>query len=256
MALGTTIGWADATINTGYGCTRVSPGCKNCYMFRMLKGENGRRLNPNPTSPLRIEHTVFADRIKTLGHSPKRVFFNSMTDTFHDAYEDEVLDRWFELIGNEGSRHTWLVLTKRAGRMAEYFAHRGTPPTNVWLGVSVETRKQYDRITILRKITCTRRFLSVEPLLEPVPDLPLLGIDWVLVGGESDYHSPRPFHEDWARQIRDRCTRANIPFFYKQSGGTVNHGGHWGTNVLDGRTWEQFPPLAAGQTSLLEVAAQ
>ena len=257
MALGTSIAWADATINTGYGCGRISSGCDNCYMFRMLEGKHGRHLNPNPEKPVAIPLWQFEKRITSLGRRPRRVFLNSMTDTFHSAYTNQTLDDWFKLIATRGINHTWLVLTKRAVRLQHYFAYHDIPP-NVWLGVSVESRAMYKRIRTLCEISASagRRFLSVEPLLEPVDDLPLDGIDWVLVGGESDYSAPRPFDEEWARSIRDRCVARSIPFFYKQSGGTVNNGGHWGSNLLDGRTWEEVPPLYSAQKTLTGEDAQ
>ena len=233
MGTTTAIEWADATVNTAMGCTKVSEGCKNCYMYRLMT-----RFGRDPDQPAPRKTTAIAKSIADLGPTSRVVFLNSMTDTFHDDYSHDLIDEWFDLLSR--TPHKYLVLTKRINRAVEFFRAEGVPP-NMWIGTSVESKRHYGRIAALNQIQTTRRFVSFEPLLESVADAPLYGVSWVIVGGESDSKAPRPFSDVWARELRDRCQQMAIPFFYKQHGGTRKIGGVWGGNHLDGRQCLQMP---------------
>lgn len=242
MSTQSRIEWTEQTWNPTVGCTKVSPGCKNCYaetMARRLRAmgvkgyENGFRLSLMPgrlTEPLqRNKPTVY--------------FVNSMSDLFHDRVPFEYIDRVFEVI-HKASRHTFQVLTKRADRMAAYFDTRRVP-SNAWLGVSVENKKHgLPRIDLLRTINSRIRFLSIEPLLEDLGPLELAGIHWVIVGGESGVRA-RPMQLDWANNLRRQCAKAEVAFFFKQWGA-------WGPDgqkrskkangrILGGGVWDAMP---------------
>lgn len=245
-----TIEWTDFSWNVATGCTKVSPGCGmplpgaegqrhgTCYAetfaerWRGIPGhayEQGfdLRLWPNRLDwPLTVK-------------KPRRIFVNSMSDLFHADIPSEYLDRVFDVM-RRAHWHTFQVLTKRAERMDRMMNRRpywGTLP-NVWLGVSVESPAYYSRIRHLQNAPATLRFLSCEPLLEPVPDLPLSGIGWVIVGGESG-PGARGMDPMWALDIVEQCRRANVPAFVKQLGsvwaravrttyrGTDSKGGRW-----------------------------
>jgi len=216
------IEWTEQTWNPTVGCTKISPGCKNCYAETMAKRlqaigvrgyERGFRLTLMPgrlAEPLeRQKPTVY--------------FVNSMSDLFHDKVPFEYVERVFEVM-TQARQHTFQVLTKRAERMAQYCRGRPIPP-NAWLGVSVENRKHgLPRIDALRRIPATVRFLSVEPLLEDLGDIDLSDIHWVIVGGESGRRA-RPMRVEWVDRIKRQCDQLHVPFFFKQ----------WGTWSADGR---------------------
>jgi protein gp37 len=234
MADGSPIEWTDATWNPVTGCTKISPGCKNCYAERLAarlhamgnpRYRHGFKLTLQPdqlTLPLRWK-------------GPRRIFVNSMSDLFHDAVPEEFIRRAFEVMA-EAHWHVFQVLTKRAKRLAQ-LAPRLSWPSNVWQGVSVENARYTSRVAELLKVPAAVRFLSVEPLLGPITDLPLGGIAWVIVGGESG-PGHRPVHPEWVRSIRDQCAGAGVAFFFKQWGG---HRPTSGGRLLDGRTWNEMP---------------
>ncbi|WP_242342707.1 DUF5131 family protein [Anaeromyxobacter terrae] len=229
-----TIEWTNATWNPVRGCTKVSPGCTHCYAetfaerFRGVPGhpfEQGfdlRLVSKALDLPLRWK----ASRL---------IFVNSMSDLFHQRVPDSYVEKVFEVM-RAATQHRFQVLTKRAERM-EHFAKRHSVPPNVWLGVSVENAKYAWRIDHLRRVPAGVRFLSLEPLLGPITELDLRGIDWVIVGGESGGKC-RPMEADWAREIRDRCRRSRVPFFFKQWGGFQKKKNG---RTLDGRTWDEMP---------------
>jgi protein gp37 len=166
---------------------------------------------------------------------PKRIFVNSMSDLFHEAVPDAFIQRVFDTMAR-AHWHTFQVLTKRAERLAS-LARRLNWPPNVWQGVSVEDSGHVWRITRLQEVPAAVRFLSVEPLLGPIKALPLRGVDWVIVGGESGPHH-RAMQPSWALDIRDQCVSTGVPFFFKQWGGpTPSAGGR----KLAGRTWDAMP---------------
>lgn len=238
------IEWTEKTWNPTTGCTKVSPGCRNCYaevMARRLHAigvagyERGFELSLHP---VRIQQPLQRQR-------PTVYFVNSMSDLFHRDVPDEFLDTVFDVI-RRTPQHTYQILTKRAGRLPRYFADRSCPP-NAWIGVSVEDRRRLARIDQLRLVPAAVRFLSIEPLLEDLGDIDLTGIHWVIVGGESG-HRARPMHRDWADRIRRGCAAAGVAFFFKQWGkyGPDGVGRSKAANgrKLAGRTWDAYPVSA------------
>lgn len=228
------IEWTDATWNPVTGCTKVSPGCKHCYAERLAAR---LRAMGNPRYRNGFNVTLHPDQIQLplRWAQPRMIFVNSMSDLFHEAIPEDFIRRVFEVM-SRAHWHTFQVLTKRALRLAD-LANRLSWPSNVWQGVSVESTRYTWRVAHLRQVPCAVRFLSVEPLLGPIPQLPLEGIDWVIVGGESGPKN-RPVEAAWVRQIRDRCLEASVPFFFKQWGGrTPKSGGR----LLDDRLWDQIP---------------
>jgi protein gp37 len=257
------IEWTDATWNPTTGCDQVSPGCDNCYALSLagrLKamGSPAYQEDGDPrTSGPGFKLTLHPDRLDQplRWQRPRRIFVNSMSDLFHpDVPGGFVGDVWNTMA--LAQRHQFQILTKRPQRMklwAEATEAAGCmwrrsdslwcgppkmwPLPNVWLGTSIESDRYVFRADHLRETPAAVRFLSLEPLLGPLPSLDLDGIGWVIVGGESG-PDHRPIEADWVRDIRDRCLDAGVPFFFKQWGGrTPKAGGR----ELDGRTWDQMP---------------
>jgi protein gp37 len=236
------IEWTEQTWNPTVGCTKISPGCKNCYaetMARRLRAmgvkayEDGFRL--------KMMHERLAEPLNR--SKPTVYFVNSMSDLFHDRVPFEFIARVFEVI-HQARRHTFQVLTKRADRMAAFCQGRAMP-SNVWLGVSVENRKHgLPRIDVLRRIDVSVRFLSVEPLLEDVGSLNLADIHWVIVGGESGARA-RPMRQEWVDNIRCQCLAAEVPFFFKQWGAWGADGQRRSKKAngrsLGGNVWNAMP---------------
>lgn len=234
MAQSSSIEWTDATWNPVTGCSKTSPGCRNCYaerMARRLKAMGQRRYKNEFKVTLQPDLVELPLRWK----KPRMVFVNSMSDLFHKEVPTEFIKRVFDTM-KSASRHTFQVLTKRSVRLAR-LAPKLPWPANVWMGVSVETPRYYSRIEDLGTVPASVRFLSLEPMLKDLPDLPLENADWVIVGGESG-PGARPMSLDWVRNVRDQCQIAEVPFFFKQIGGTNKKraGRH-----LDGRTWDELP---------------
>ncbi len=230
------IEWTDATWNPVTGCTKISPGCKNCYAERLafrLK-EMG---NPRYKNGFRV--TLHPDQLDLplRWGKPKMIFVNSMSDLFHEAVPDEYIEMVFATMV-KADWHIFQILTKRAERLAK-LAPQLPWPSHVWQGVSVESQPYTKRVTALQKVPATVRFLSVEPLLGPIAKLPLDGVQWVIVGGESGPRH-RPIKPEWVREIKKQCLTAEVPFFFKQWGGrTAKSGGR----TLDGRTWDEMPAV-------------
>ena len=228
------IEWTEATWNPVTGCSKISAGCKHCYAERMSfrlqamgkpQYANGFKLTLQPGMlevPLRWR-------------SPRTIFVNSMSDLFHEDVGLEFTKRVFDVM-NRCPQHTFQILTKRPSVAAE-FAPRLSWTSNIWMGTSIEDDRVLHRVASLRQIPARTRFLSIEPLIGPLPQLPLAGIHWVIVGGESGPGS-REMDPDWVRQIRDWCLEKSVPFFFKQWGG-VNK--KKTGRVLDGRTWDDMP---------------
>ena len=229
MAVTSGIEWTEATWNPWHGCKKISPGCAHCYMYR-----DKRRYGQDPSRVVRSSTTFDAP---LRWSEPKIVFTCSWSDFFiedADAWRDTAWD-----IIRATPHHTYQILTKRPERIALSLPN-GWPFRNVWLGVSVENPRYYWRIRTLQSVTSYVRFLSLEPLLAPMPDLPLKGISWVIVGGESG-PGCRPMSSDWAKGIRDQCRDFGIPFFFKQWGGVhkKTHG-----RLLEGKVWNELPTPA------------
>ncbi len=241
MALNSSIEWTEATWNPVTGCDKVSPGCKFCYAERMAM-----RLQAmgQPRYRNGFEVTLQEDVVDLplKWREPRVIFVNSMSDLFHKDIPAAFIQRCFETM-RRASQHTFQVLTKRPERALELSGSLPWPP-NLWLGTSVESVKYVSRIHELQKVPAKIRFLSVEPLLGPIPRLPLSGISWVIVGGESG-PGARSMDAGWVRQIRNRCLAYEVPFFFKQWGGVQKS--RTG-RVLDGRTWDEFPTPIAKDT--------
>jgi protein gp37 len=174
------------------------------------------------------------------------IFVNSMSDLFHELVPDEFIGRVFETM-RRANHHTYQVLTKRPDRMREWFSGEigstwaTNPLPNVWLGTSIELDRWVGRADALRETPAAVRFISAEPLLGPLPSLDLMGIDWLIVGGESG-SSHRPMRPEWVRELRDMARAADVAFFFKQWGGRISKSGG---RELDGRTYDEFPIEAA-----------
>jgi protein gp37 len=226
MGRTSSIEWTEATWNPWHGCSRVSPGCAHCYMYR-----DKRRYGQDPSLVVR-SRTMFD--APTKWKQGRMVFTCSWSDFFisdADAWRKEA----WEVI-RQTPQHTYQILTKRPDRIVDCLP-AGWPFPNVWLGVSVENPRFYGRIEALRNVSASIRFLSLEPLLTRLPLLPLNGVSWVVVGGESG-PGCRPIKADWIREIRDQCERAHAAFFFKQWGGPQKS--RTG-RLLDGRTWDAMP---------------
>jgi len=240
MALGTGIEWTEATWNPVTGCTKVSPGCKHCYAERMA--ERLRAMGqPNYRDGFALTLQPHMLDLPLRWKKPQVIFVNSMSDLFHDRVPLAYIQRVFGVM-RMAHWHRFQVLTKRAERLAAVAARLPWPP-QLWMGVSVEEGRYRHRIDRLRSTAAAVRFLSLEPLLGPLPGLDLTGIDWVIVGGESG-PGARPMHPAWALDIRDQCLAAGVPFFFKQWGGVRKK---TAGRLLEGRTWEELPAGVALQ---------
>ncbi len=234
--MSTNISYADDTLNLLTGCSKVSEGCAHCYAQVTCHRMKG---NPNPKTAFKFrngfsvvtEHPQYLDDSKLHG-KPKKIFLNSLSDTFHADVSQSFLEKMFEMI-SEHPQHIFLVLTKRP----ENFSRIQVYPGNVWLGVTVESDKYLYRLDILKKQSVSVKYVSFEPLLGPIPGDAIQGLDWVIVGGES---GPRARAMDicHARDIREACKFYNVPLWFKQVGGKdKDKGGHF----LDGEVIYQFP---------------
>lgn len=302
------IEWTDATWNPLRGCTKVSEGCRNCYAAGVAARFSGPGMpyeglaemtphGPNWTGKIKLVPDKLEQPLEW--KRPRKIFVNSMSDLFHESVPFDYIDQVFVVMAL-AKQHTFQILTKRPERMVEWFNRdpadvddalfpfraKRWPLPNVWLGVSVENQKAVDeRIRHLLQTPAAVRFLSMEPLLGEVnlefnvqfehPDNEgygvdaIKGLDWVIVGGESGPHA-RPMHPDWARDIRDQCQAAGVPFFFKQWGewspihelrcdepeimgklwynfdpdtSVCKIGKHNASRLLDGRTWDEFPEV-------------
>ncbi|MGB5106106.1 MAG: phage Gp37/Gp68 family protein [Candidatus Zixiibacteriota bacterium] len=228
------IEWTESTWNPLTGCTKVSDGCKHCYAERMARRlhamgvdnyRNGFKLTMHPhvlKKPLEWK-------------SPQLIFVNSMSDLFHWEVPVDFIQQVFQTM-REAHWHKFQILTKRAKRLPKIDSQLIWAP-NIWMGVSVENDKVTQRIDYLRQSNAMVKFLSLEPLLGPLPNLDLSGIDWVIVGGESG-PGARPMDEAWVLEIRDQCDAAGVKFFFKQWGGTNKKKAG---RILDGRTYDDMP---------------
>jgi protein gp37 len=234
------IEWTMRTWNPVTGCTKVSPGCKHCYAERIaLRLQKAR--NPRYRNGFRV--TLHEDLLEAplRWREPSVIFVNSMSDLFHEKVPLLFITRVFETM-QKAHRHTFQILTKRSARLRELAPSLPWPP-NVWMGISVELSRYYSRIHDLSAVPAAVRFLSCEPLLGALPDLPLDGIHWVIVGGEFG-PGARPMKGEWAENIRAQCARAGAAFFLKQWGGVQKwrHG-----RLLNGREYNEYPVSSSFQ---------
>jgi protein gp37 len=232
-----TIEWTESTWNPITGCTKISAGCKNCYASILSKRLQamGQKKYQNGFAPTMHPDTL-GDPFKW--KNGKLVFVNSMSDSFHKEFPLSFIQQMFNVM-NETPRHTYQVLTKRAERLEELSTFLNWTD-NIWMGVSVENEKTIDRIEHLRKTGAKVKFLSCEPLIGPLTNINLEGIDWVIVGGESGPNS-RPMEKEWVEDIQQQCEKACVAFFFKQWGG-VNK--KKTGRLLNGRTYDEMPSIA------------
>ncbi len=228
------IEWTESTWNPVTGCTKISPGCDNCYAERMA-----RRLKAmgQPNYRNGFELTIHEDALELplTWRAARVVFVNSMSDLFHKRVPSEFIRRVFGVM-LKAEQHVFQILTKRSHRMVAMNSSLAWPG-NVWAGVSVENEDYAFRLDHLRETEARVKFVSFEPLLGPVAGVDLSGIDWVIVGGESG-PGARPMEPQWAEDIRDQCLKERIPFFFKQWGGTNKKKAG---RRLEGRIWDEMP---------------
>ena len=234
MATRSKIEWTEVTWNPVTGCTKISQGCKFCYAERMSKRLKAMGVQKYENGFSITVHESTLDDPLTWKR-PRLVFVNSMSDLFHKSVPFSFIEAVFETM-NRAPRHTFQVLTKRPRRVALFNERLHWTP-NIWLGTSIESERWLERLTWLKGTSAQTKFLSLEPLLGPLPDIQLDGIDWVIVGGESG-PGARPMEADWVRDIRDMCLGSNVPFFFKQWGGVFKKRNG---RTLDDRTWDQMP---------------
>lgn len=234
MAIGSTIEWTEATWNPLTGCTKISPGCKNCYAERMALRLQSMG-QPNYLNGFKLTLQPQALTLPLKWKKPQMIFVNSMSDLFHKDVPLEYIESVFDVM-RRASWHTFQVLTKRSERLLQVHTQLDWPE-NVWMGVSVESEKYKFRIDQLRQTNARIKFLSLEPLLGPLGDLNLSEIDWVIVGGESGPHA-RPMSEEWVIEIRNQCQMGQVPFFFKQWGGVRKK---VTGRILEERTWDEMP---------------
>jgi len=234
----TKIEWTESTWNPVTGCTRISSGCRFCYaeiMARRLKAmgqykyRNGFKLTLHPETlqePFQWK-------------KPRMVFVNSMSDLLHKDVPVEFIQKVFQVI-KENPQHVFQVLTKRAD-ILRYYDSEGLLewPHNLWMGVTVEDESVVHRIEKLRNTGARVKFLSCEPLLGSLHNMDLNGIDWVIVGGESG-RTPRPMKAEWVLEIKEKCRKANVAFYFKQWGGTNKKKNG---RLLNGKKYDSMPEL-------------
>lgn len=228
------IEWTDVTWNCVTGCSKISAGCKNCYAERMARRLAAMGQAKYANGFMVTTHADIIDK-PLEWKTPRRIFVNSMSDTFHSGVPEDFIFSIFHTM-NQADWHQFQVLTKRSDRLLKLNSQLGWTE-NIWMGVTVESADYIYRIDHLRATGAHIKFLSVEPLLGPMHGLNLDGIDWVIVGGESGPKA-RPMSEEWVLDIHDQCINKRVPFFFKQWGG-VNKKKNG--RLLDGRTWDEYP---------------
>jgi protein gp37 len=252
MADGSAIEWTDATWNPVTGCTKVSRGCDNCYAERFAERFRGVAGHPFVAG---FDLTLRTERLEQplVWRRSRMIFVNSMSDLFHKEVPRTFVDRVFDTM-ERATWHTFQILTKRSSLMRDYlrrrYGERPGPP-HIWCGVSVEDDHAKIRIIHLRDAPAGLRFLSIEPLIGPVGNLDLMGIDWVIVGGESG-PGARNVQEQWVRDIREQCMAQGVAFFFKQWGGLRPKSGG---RLLDGHEWNTIPPRPGPKTAPEQTAA-
>ena len=234
MAQASKIEWTESTWNPVTGCTKISLGCRNCYAERLAKRLKAMG-QPNYRNGFKPTLHPHALDIPLHWRKPRSIFVNSMSDLFHKDVPFDFIEQIFDVM-SRASHHRFQVLTKRSERLLELSPNL-TWPDNVWMGVTVEAADYLSRLDDLRQTDAIIKFVSLEPLLGPIPQINLEAVDWVIAGGESG-PGARPMHPNWATDIRDQCLAANTPFFFKQWGGTNRKKTG---RILDGRIWGDMP---------------
>ncbi|MFD8891018.1 DUF5131 family protein [Streptomyces sp. NPDC059566] len=243
MADRSTIEWTEATWNPTTGCDRISKGCDNCYALTLAKRlkamgspkyqNDGDPRSSGPGFGLTVHPQALL--LPYSWKAPRTVFVNSMSDLFHARVPVSYIKDVFAVM-RETPQHTYQILTKRSRRLRK-IGDQLDWPENAWMGVTVEDSEFNYRIDDLRATPACVRFLSCEPLLGPLGPVNLSSIGWVIAGGESG-KGYRPVEELWVTELRDQCVEAEVPFFFKQWGGSTPKSGG---RVLQGRTWDEYP---------------
>jgi protein gp37 len=252
MALGSQIEWTEATWNPTTGCTKISPGCKNCYAEKLSKRLNAMGVKKYKNNFKFTEQPQDLE-LPLTWKKPKKIFVNSMSDLFHEDARMEYIGRCFNIM-LKGNHHSYQVLTKRPQTMAEfsdlfenYFGDK--IPPHIWMGTSIENEDHVWRIDALKQVKCNTRFLSIEPLLGPMGKMNLTDIDWVIIGGESGINF-RPVMKEWIVDIIKQCKKQKVAVFFKQWGGFRPK---TGGRLIDGKTYDQYPEVQFTKNILKEV---
>jgi len=238
MAQKSQIEWTDATWNPVTGCTKIGPGCDNCYAERFAERWRGIKDHPYEQG---FDLRLWPKRLTQPGRwkKPRMIFVNSMSDLFNKDVDVNFIDSVFDAM-ESADWHVYQVLTKRSSLMLKYIKNRygaKAVPNHIWLGVSVEDAAHKSRIGHLQKINSEARFISFEPLLGAIGDVDLSGIAWAIVGGESGPRA-RPMEAAWATELRLACEKYDVAFFFKQWGGPRPKSGG---RLLEGEEWNGFP---------------
>lgn len=242
MSTKSSIEWTESTWNPLTGCSKISPGCKHCYAERMAKRLQAMG-QPNYVNGFELTMHEHALELPLLWKKPQTIFVNSMSDLFHEDVPIEFVLRVFDVM-RRAAWHRFQILTKRSDYLLELDPILPWA-SHIWMGVSVENQAYTFRVDHLRQTRAMVKFLSLEPLLGPLHDLNLSGIDWVIVGGESG-PGARPMAPSWVVEICKQCQAAKVPFFFKQWGGPVkNKAGR----ELEGRTWDEMPVVRQTSTA-------
>ena len=228
------IEWTELTWNPTTGCDKISAGCKFCYAEVLAERLQARRIDKYKNG---FKLTLHEDAlmIPYTWKKPRIIFVNSMSDLFHKDIPLEFIQRVFKVM-NENPRHVFQILTKRADILLKYNKELEWTD-NIWMGISIENNNFYERIRLLQKTKAKIKFLSCEPLLGPLSRLPLKGIDWVIVGGESGSKA-RIMEPEWVNNILEQCKKKKVKFFFKQWGGTNKKKAG---RELNGRTYDDMP---------------
>ena len=243
------IEWTEVTWNPVTGCTKISAGCKNCYAERMAKRLHAMGSTRYKNKFKVTLHWDLVDLPRTWKH-PRVVFVNSMSDLFHPEIPDEFIKAVFKTMA-ETLQHTYQILTKRSDRVRS-LAPELSWNENIWMGVSIEDKRIIHRLDDLKHVPASVRFLSLEPLIGPLDNLDLEGIDWVIVGGESGPKA-RPMKKEWVESIHEQCDAVGTEFFFKQWGGVRKHDTG---RELHGRTYDNMPFIGSRQFEmpLIQIA--
>lgn len=248
MAARSNIEWTESTWNPLTGCTKVSPGCANCYAERLSKRLKAMK-NPNYSHGFDIAmHDNTLDQ-PFKWKQPRTIFVNSMSDLFHEDVPDEFIFKVFDVM-KRATWHCFQILTKRSERLIDISPKLPWMP-HIWMGVSVENQECTFRISHLRRTGAKLKFLSLEPLIGNIFNLELADIDWVIVGGESGPKA-RPMENSWVINIRNQCVEKGVAFFFKQWGG-VNK--KKAGRELEGHTWDEMPSLSSGASYIRQELA-
>lgn len=234
MAQKSAIEWTETTWNPTTGCTKISHGCKHCYAERLAKRYHAAGVYKYRNNFKVTMHDYVLDEPKKWKKG-KIVFVNSMSDLFHSDVSSEFILKVFKVM-NECPQHQFQVLTKRPSRVKK-MNNKLTWTDNIWMGTSVESERWLYRVDDLIETDATIKFLSIEPLLAPLPNLILDGIDWVIVGGESG-PGARPMQKEWVEDIQKKCKKHKTPFFFKQWGGVVKKRNG---RQLNNKTYDEMP---------------